>query len=122
LDSAEEIAKDEIKRYRGGMSVTWASSDRRCDDEGKDVLSLRTKHKNHFPCLRKTAFAANGFLAGSGGFECDIGSFKDIITAKRSCLSSPVIEILMMIRLNKALNISNTNEIMCLPDDTWKRF
>jgi hypothetical protein len=28
----------------------------------------------------------------------------------------------MMIRLKKTLNISNTNEIPCLPDDTWKRF
>jgi hypothetical protein len=103
------------------MTGMWECSDRRCDDEGKDVLSWWTKHKGHFPCLRVVAFAVNGFLAGSGGLECDIGSFKDIITSKRSSLSSQVIEVLMMIRLNKTLNMSNTNNIPRLADDTWKR-
>jgi hypothetical protein len=74
------------------MSLTWAPSDRRCDDEGKDVLSWWTNHKNHVPCLHITAFAVNGFLAGSGGLECDIGSSKGIITAKRSSLSSPALK------------------------------
>jgi hypothetical protein len=85
------------------------------------MLNWWTSHEQHFPCLRVVAFGVNGFLAGSGGLECDIGLFKDIITAKKSRLSSPVIEVLMMIKLNKTLNISNTNDIPRLSDDTWMR-
>jgi hypothetical protein len=103
------------------MAGTWKYSDRICDEEGKDMLKWWTRHEQHFPCLRVVAFAVNGFLPGSGGLECDIGSFKDIITAKRSRLSSPVIEVLMMIKLNKTLNTSNTNEIPRLSDDMWGR-
>jgi hypothetical protein len=103
------------------MTETWNNTDRKCDEEGKDMLKWWTRYERHFPCLRVVAFAVNGFLAGSGGLECDIGSFKDIITAKRSSLSSPVIEVLMMIKLNKTLNISNTNDIPRLSDDTWER-
>jgi hypothetical protein len=74
-----ELLEDKAEDTSRGMSVTWAPSDRRCDDECKDVLRWWMKHKNHFPFLRITAFAVNGFLAGSGGLECDIGSFKDIM-------------------------------------------
>jgi hypothetical protein len=102
------------------MAETWNNSDRKCDEEGKDILKRWTRHEQHFPCLRVEAFAVNGFLAGSGGLECDIGLFKDIITAKRSSLSSPVIEVLMMIKLNKTINVfKNTNDIPSLSDDTW---
>jgi len=59
-------------------------------------------------------------LPGSGGLENDIGAFKDIISAKRESLDPGMVEVLIVVKLNKSLAEFNTLAVGELSSQSWK--
>ena len=71
--------------------------------------------------MQKVAKAIFSMLPGSGGLENDIGAFKDIISPKRESLDPGMVEVLLVVKLNKSLAEFNTLEVKVLRrGDTWK--
>jgi hypothetical protein len=74
-----------------------------------------------FPILAKVALAIFGILPGSGGLECDIGGFKDVIGPKRSRLDPAAVEMHLVVDKNKDLSELDPGKLCQLPEKNWER-
>jgi hypothetical protein len=116
FQSATELLEDEIMRYKAIKLRT--KDERTC--EMQYIAQWWDMNTKDFPCLRMVAKAIFGMLPGSGALECDIGGFKDIIAPKRGLLDPGMVEVLLMVRLNKPLTEYDIGKIATLPCDTWQ--
>ena len=87
----------------------------------KEVLKWWDERKDRFPCLRLVVKSIHGMLAGSGALELDIGSFKDVISPKRATTSAGMVEVQLLIKVNKSLVELDTREIKDLGNN-WKSY
>ena len=66
---------------------------------------------DRMPCLRMVVKSLHGMLPGSGGLELDIGGFKDVIGPKRAQLDPGLVEVQLMLNVNKDLTTLDTLKI-----------
>mmetsp|Transcript_16268 Transcript_16268/g.21285 ORF Transcript_16268/g.21285 Transcript_16268/m.21285 type:complete len:167 (-) Transcript_16268:30-530(-) len=85
-----------------------------------DVYEIYKPKKKIVSILINNGVTIFGMLPGSGALECDIGGFKDIIAPKRGLLDPGMVEVLLMVRLNKPLTEYDIGKIATLPCDTWQ--
>jgi hypothetical protein len=74
-----------------------------------------------FPILSKVALAIFGVLPGSGGLECDIGGFKDVIGPKGSRLDPAAVEMHLVVDKNKDLLELDPRKQCQLPEKNWEQ-
>jgi hypothetical protein len=114
----------EIRRWRS-LGEIWKhrKKDRRLPkDGGLTAIDWWVKwgESESFPCLTKVALALFSLLPGSGALECDIGCFKDIIQPKRASLGVGVVEMHVVVGLNKDLHQLDTTKIVPLREN-WEQ-
>jgi hypothetical protein len=118
--SVSEQVDREIQDYKT-LGVTWT--------HGRETRSLADCNaiewwcswgSRDFPILAKVALAIFGILPGSGGLECDIGGFKDVIGPKRSRLDPAAVEMHLVVDKNKDLSELDPGKLVQLPKE-WER-
>lgn len=80
----------------------------------------KAENRRRFPDFSQVASAILACLPGSGGLECDFGSLPDIIRPKRASLKPGMVEVAMMLMLNKALIPIDPSEVPELGKD-WRK-
>ncbi len=83
------------------------------------VVQFWKNHKKELPGYSRVAFGLLGMLPGAGGLECDIGGVGDIIGSKRGSLDPGLVEVNLMLRVNKSLQETETIKVPRL-GDKWK--
>jgi hypothetical protein len=69
--------------------------------------------------LTRVALAVHGMLPASGGLEYNTGSIGDIVSPKKVPLSPGMVEVMLMLRLNKEFIPNDVNKIPKLSND-WE--
>lgn len=111
----------EIKRWCS-LGRVW---DHRIEDrvlkESETTIDwwIKWGESESFPFLKKVALALFSLLPGSGALECDIGCFKDIVQPKRACLRAGVVEMNVVVGLNKDLHELDVSKI-CKLRKSWE--
>jgi hypothetical protein len=119
--SVSERVNSEIQDYKT-LSVTWKHS--RSSRSLADCTAIEwwCRHGcEDFPILAKVALAIFGILPGSGGLECDIGGFKDVIGPKRSRLHPAAVEMHLVVDKNLDLAELDPGKLFQLPSDKWEK-
>ena len=106
------IVEDEIERYKQ-VAKSVCTSDTVNEWWGKPAQVLS------FPCLSQVAGALFGMKPGSGGLECDIGSFGDVISRRRGSLNTGMVEASLMLKLNGDLLSYDTTKVVNLGKE-WR--
>jgi hypothetical protein len=111
----------EIKRWRS-LGRVW---DHRIEDrlikESETAIDwwIKWGESESYPVLKKVALALFSLLPGSGALECDIGCFKDIVQPKRASLRAGVVEMNVVVGLNKDLHELDVSKI-CKLGESWE--
>jgi hypothetical protein len=84
------------------------------------VLDWWDERKTKKPSHQHVAKTSHDMLPGSGKLKLDIGAFKNVITPKRDSLSPGLVEVQMLLRINKELTTLNTMKIKQI-GKKWKQ-
>jgi hypothetical protein len=106
-NSPADVVDREIEFYKQAIMEQAV----RAIDSDSAGLSWWDAHKDRMPCLRQVAKTIYGMLPGSGALELDIGAFKDIISPKRGSLGPGLVEVQMMLRINKDITTLDTTKV-----------
>jgi len=111
--SPNDIVQQEIAHFK------TARTDKRAKEVHGDLECLKwwDKQADDMPCLRMAAKALMCILSGSGGLELDIGGFKDVLPPKRGSTMPGLVEVQLLLNINKKLVSLKTDEIPKLGDN-----
>jgi len=109
--TAEKIVDEEVERFLK-IRETWPNDKRKCSYH--DFVKWWKNYEDQFYCLSLVARALAGVPPGSGGLECDIGSFKDIISSRRGSLDPGLVDMHMTVKLNPSLHELDTRKVPSL--------
>ena len=112
-DTPEGIVAVEIERLK---EVDKRSLKIKTDT---DLLKWWDTMEVSMPCLRLLVKCVHGMMAGSGALELDIGSFKDVVQAKRGRLDPGLVEIELLLKINKSAATLDTSKVKDLGSG-WK--
>jgi hypothetical protein len=74
---------------------------------------------NGYRYLPRVADSLFGMKPGAGGLECDIGGIADVVTARRGSLGVGMVEVAMLLKLNKTDLIRDPSKVPGL-GKRWK--
>jgi hypothetical protein len=120
MSIAEQVDM-EIRRWRS-LGDNWKhhKQDRRLPKDGSSTAIdwwVKWGETEDFPCLTKVALALFSLLPGSGALEWDIGCFKDIVQPKRASLGPGVVEMNVVVGLNRSLHELDTTKVAPLREN-----
>ena len=105
--SPNDVVQQEMTLYK------TARTNKKAKEVRGDVECLKwwDKQVDEMPCLRMAAKALMGILSGSGGLELDIGGFKDVLPPKRGSTAPGLVEVQLLLNINKKLVTLKTDDI-----------
>jgi hypothetical protein len=78
--------------------------------ESAELCKWRARQTS-MPCLMQAALAILANKPSSGGLKCDLGSLLDVLAPKQSSLRVSLVEINMLLKINKHLIPTNPAEV-----------